>query len=77
MVPNVSIELSALQALLLDQRTVPGPAEDLRPWLFELLTRWAAGLQSCRFDFTRLVHLCLEVPTLAASATWATLLASD
>ena len=27
---------------------VPGPPEDLRPWLFERLTRWAAGPQSCR-----------------------------
>ena len=47
-VHDFSRELSARQALSLDRRTVPGPPEDLRPWLFELLTRWAAGPQSCR-----------------------------
>ena len=46
-VHDVSRELSALQAFYLGQRTVPGPPEDLRPWLFELLTRWAARTRSC------------------------------
>ena len=41
-------ELSALHAFYLFELTVPGPPEVLRPWLFELLTRWAARLQSCR-----------------------------
>ena len=30
---DVFRELAALQPLSLDQRTVPGPPEDLRPWL--------------------------------------------
>ena len=30
---DVLRELAALQPLSLDQRTVPGPPEDLRPWL--------------------------------------------
>ena len=41
---DVVRELSALQAFFLDQRTSPGPPEDLRPWLFELLTRWVARI---------------------------------
>ena len=47
-VHDVLRELAALQAFFLDQRTVPGPPEDLRPWLFELLTRWVARTRSCR-----------------------------